>query len=212
MMNRQKKAKRGILFVVIIALAVVVIGGTYSRYISTGTSNVKADIAKWSVKLNGNDISGQAGSVDVNMTLSENDYVKSDKFAPGVTGSFDIELDPTGSEVAMDYTFNIDSSAISEALEANSTSKFVVVGATYKIGSGEAQTATIDGNGNVTVSESLAQVENGNKVLVTVSVLWDNDNDSQNASDTVEGVASSIAGVNGKTVTFPVAVTAKQHI
>lgn len=211
-MNRQKKVKKGILFAVIIALAVVVIGSTYSRYTSTGNTNVKADIAKWHVTLNGTDISSESSNVNVTMSVAENDFVKADKFAPGVTGSFDIELDPTGSEVAMDYTFNVDSSVIADALEANSTSKFVVTGATYKIGSGEAQTATIDQNGIITVNETLAQVENGNKVLVTVNVLWDNDSDAQSVSDTKEGVASSVAGVNGKTVTFPVVVTAKQHI
>jgi len=62
------------------------------------------------------------------------------------------------------------------------------------------------------VLTQLAEVENGEKVTVTVTVAWDNDSDSQSSSDTQEGVASYVAGENGKSITIPVTITAEQKI
>jgi len=211
-MNRQSSTKRKILIAVIIACLLAIIGGTYARYTSTGTANANVDIAKWSVKLNGQDISSQTKDVDVTLTFDNNDYVKDGKLAPGSSAHFDVELDPTGSEVAIDYTFKVDTTKIAEVLEENSTSNISVTGATYKIGTGETQTASMATDGTIRVSETLEQVEQGQKVTVTVTVAWDNDTDAQNASDTNEGVASYNAGENGKAITIPVTITAEQKI
>jgi len=211
-MNRQSKTKRGILIAVILACLIAVIGGTYARYTSSGTANAEVSIAKWNVKLNNQDISSETKTVDVALTFDNNEYVKDGKIAPGRTGHFDVELDPTGSEVAIDYTFKVDTTQISQVLEANSTSNISVTGATYKIGTGESQTASIAADGTITVSESLDQVQQGQKVVVTVNLSWDNDSDSNNVSDTNEGVASYNAGANGKSIIIPVTITAAQKI
>ena len=211
-MNRQSKTKRGILITLIVVCLIALIAGTYARYTSTGTANVKAQIAKWHVELNGTDITTTSKDVDVPLTYASNDYVKEGKIAPGRSASFTVELDPTGSEVAIDYAFNVDSAAIARALEANSTSAISVTGATYVVGEGTAQEATISNN-TVTVSEGLTDVEAGKKVTVTVNLSWDNADDANNASDTAEGVASYNTNLStGKFITIPVTVTASQHI
>ena len=210
-MNRQTKVKRGIVFLVILISLIALIGGTYARYTSSGTANAQIDIAKWSVKLNGQDITTQTRNVDVSLVYDENQYVSDGKIAPGRTAHFDVVLDPTGSEVAIDYTFNINAAAIEQALELGSTSKIEITGAKYKVGNGQEQTAVVDSNGLVSVSESLTQVENNDAVTVTVTLAWDNDNDSNNVSDTNEGIAAYNA-TNGKTITVPVSITASQHI
>ena len=211
-MNRQSKTKRGILITLIVVCLIALIAGTYARYTSTGTANVKAQIAKWHVELNGTDITTTSEDVDVPLTYASNDYVKEGKIAPGRSASFTVELDPTGSEVAIDYAFNVDSAAIARALEANSTSVISVTGATYVVGEGTAQEATISNN-TVTVSEGLTDVEAGKKVTVTVNLSWDNADDANNASDTAEGVASYNTNLStGKVITIPVTVTASQHI
>ena len=211
-MNRQSKTKRGILITLIVVCLIALIAGTYARYTSTGTANVKAQIAKWHVELNGTDITTTSEDVDVPLTYASNDYVKDGKIAPGRSASFTVELDPTGSQVAIDYAFNVDSAAIARALEANSTSAISVTGATYVVGEGTAQEATISNN-TVTVSEGLTDVEAGKKVTVTVNLSWDNADDANNASDTAEGVASYNTNLStGKVITIPVTVTASQHI
>ena len=210
-MNRQSKTKKGILIAVIIACLIALIGGTYARYTSSGIANASAQIAKWHVTLNGTDISSQSENVNVALRYAENSYVKNGKIAPGSNAYFEVVLDPTGSEVAIDYTFNIDSAAIANALGENSTSQIAITGATYTVEDGSAQDATIN-NGTVSVSEALADVEAGKSVTVRVGISWDNANDANNASDTAQGVASYVTGENGKTITIPVGVTAQQHI
>lgn len=219
-MNRQNKVKNGILATVTIACAVALIGGTYSRYTSTGTAAVSADIAKWSVKIGETDISTTSQTVDTTFQYSENAFVAGGLLAPGRTGYVDIVLDPSGSEVAIDYTLAINTTAVQNALETGSDSKFKITGASYKFGTGgDLTNVTPDPEtGLVKIQQSLAQVTNqateNRKVYVTLNLEWDNDNDAHNASDTKEGVASySVnADPNRKSITIPVNVTATQHI
>ena len=211
-MNRQSKIKRGILVAIMLACVIALIGGTYSRYTSTGTASVTATIAKWSVKLGSEDISTEAKNINVSFVYDDNDHVKNGKLAPGTSGYFDVEVDPTGSEVAVDYAFTVNTDTIAQALAQNSTSSIVVTGATYKIGEDGTSTAASVSNGTVTFTEGLDDVLAGKKAIVRVTVSWDNDSDANNASDTAEGVASYEAGTNGKTISIPVSVTAKQHI
>ena len=211
-MNRQSKTKRSIMLIIVMVSLVALIAGTYARYTSTGTANATAQIAKWHVELNGEDISYTEKDVDVDFIFDSNQYVADNKFAPGRTAHFDIQLDPSGSEVAIDYTINVDSTAIASALETNSTSKFRVSGATYKVGTeGTTQVASVAENSSITVNEGLSDVEAGKVVTLTVTVEWDNDNNLQNASDTKEGIASA-ALQDGKVITVPVSVVAQQHI
>jgi len=203
MEKRTTKTKKGILIAVIIACLIVLIAGTYSRYTSTGTATVNAEIAKWHVVLGGTDISTQAQTVNANFVYDANSYVKSGKLAPGRSGQFTIEVDPTGSEVAIDYTFTIDDTALA------SNANIAVTGATYTMGS-ESGTATIDANGVVSLSESLAHVQAGDTVTLTVTVAWTNGN---NATDTAEGVTSYETGLEtGTVLSIPVTVTASQKI
>ena len=210
MEKRTTKTKKGILVLVMVACLVALIAGTYSRYTSTGTANVNAEIAKWHVELEGTDISTQSATIPVEFEYDSNNFVKDGKIAPGRTGHFTIEVDPTGSEVAIDYSFTIDDSAL------ESDAAMAVTGATYTIGEGQEAvegTATIDANGVVTVSESLAHVQAGDKVTLTITVAWDNADDANNAADTSEGIASYEVGTaTGKVLTIPVTITASQKI
>ena len=209
-MNRQSKTKRGILVAVMLVCLIALIGGTYARYSSTGTANAAVTLAKWHVKLNGTDISTSTHSENVTLTFDNNVNVADGKLAPGRTASFQIELDPAGSEVAIDYTFDVNSTGIASVLETGSTSKISVSGVKYKVGTGSEQTATKDSTtGLYTIAQNLTSVTGSEKVVATVTLVWDNDNDAQNVSDTAEGAASY---TSTKTITIPVTVVAKQHI
>jgi len=206
MEKRTTKTKKGILVAVMIACLIALIAGTYARYTSTGTANVSAQIAKWHVELGGEDISTQSKTINADFVYDSNSYVKAGKLAPGRTGYFTIEVDPTGSEVAIDYTFAINDSAL------DSSANIAVTGARYEMGS-ESGTATVDANGVVSVSESLQHVKDGDKVTITVMVEWDNADDAYNEADTAKGVASYDTNTESGTVlTIPVTVTASQKI
>ena len=201
--QKQKTIRKVIIFIILIVCLVAIIGGTYSRYTSQGTANVTTEIAKWSIKLGEDDISTTPVTKNVSLTYALNNFVKDGTIAPGREATFTIEVDPTNSEVAVDYIIHVDSENITGI--ANTNSKLVVNGAKYKFGSGEEQTATLKSGSDLVISESLADVEAGKKATITVTIEWDNDNDSLNGADTENGAT-------GANITIPVTVTARQHI
>ena len=129
--RRSSVRKYTILALVVFAL-IAVIGGTYSRYSSTGTANATVGVAKWAVQLNGKDISSASAVVTPSLTYAANDNVAANKLAPGRTATFDVELDPTGSEVAIDYTLKINTASITGI--TNASSAISVSGAKYWVG------------------------------------------------------------------------------
>lgn len=97
------KNKKSILIVALILLAIALsfIGGrTFSKYVSEVNGSGTADIANWVFKVNGQEDSVQ--SVDLLSTYN-NETLINNKVAPGTSGSFNIVVDATGSEVGVDY-------------------------------------------------------------------------------------------------------------
>ena len=197
---KETKVRKGVMLAILLVAVVAVVGTTYSRYISNATVNASVDIAKWSIKLNDTDISTAPTTKQVALNFVENDFVKTETLAPGTKATFDVVLDPTGSEVAVDYTINIDTANVTGI--ANSSSNIAVTGAKYVLDGQEEQTASVDGT-DVVINESLADVTAGKKVTITVTLEWVDA--MQDAADTANGVA-------GGTITVPVTVTAAQHI
>lgn len=97
------KKNKKILFVILILLAIILsfIGGkTFSKYMSQVQGSGTAEIANWVFKVNGTEDLVQ--SVDLLSTYN-NETLIDNKVAPGTSGSFDIIIDATGSEVGVDY-------------------------------------------------------------------------------------------------------------
>lgn len=199
------KRKKSAILVMLLLLLVVVIGGyTYSRYMSSGTADSTADIAKWSVKIGTSDLDTYTTNspLEAALTLAKNDYVADGVIAPGRAGTYTVEIDPTNSQVAIDYIIKV--SEISGLSAAND--KIKVTGAKYWIGdvTGDGTNATVTGTDGVTISEALADVLANKKLTVKVTIEWEND-DANNEIDTTNGKAAETAAV--KTT-----ITAKQHL
>lgn len=97
------KKNKKILFVILILFAIILsfIGGkTFSKYISQVQGSGTAEIANWVFKVNGTE--DLVKSVDLLSTYN-NETLIDNKVAPGTSGSFDIVIDATGSEVGVDY-------------------------------------------------------------------------------------------------------------
>lgn len=102
-MTTKKKSyasRLGILALVLALTSTCLLGGTMAKYATEVTGTGSATVAKWSFKVNGE--TATMATVDLANTNYSN--VKSKTIAPGTKGSFDIELDASGSEVAVDYT------------------------------------------------------------------------------------------------------------
>lgn len=96
------KTKKKILFLLLLisTIVLVLMGKSYSKYISQVNGKGIIDVAKWVFTVN-----GQTSSI-TNLELLktyDSSTLKNNQIAPGTSGSFDIVIDTTGSEVGIDY-------------------------------------------------------------------------------------------------------------
>lgn len=202
-------------------LLVLVLGGayTYSKYKTVASGNASVDVANWNILVNGCNIANPGENTNVNcfsqvtnddgtVTITKNfdvedfDYsnfdnqdVVDNKIAPGSEGKFRINIDPSDTEVSIEYTMYITlvkengSIKISRS-NPNSTDMTLMEDDGYH---GILQYTSdgfihIDDNGNRTSVDDLEFL---------VNVLWEN-NEDNNLIDTEIGTSSEtpILGVS----------------
>ena len=213
--ERRSRTKRGIFVALLLVLIIYIIGSTYARYINTVDMEGQVQIAKWAVKLNDTLMDTISTTQTVTLTLSTNQYVADNRIAPDRSAYFDILLDPSGSEVAIDYIISCDFDHITGL--TNSGSDFAISGVEYweaaavgTAGTGTALTSAqlteLQSTDGFTISETLAKVTSNTKIAARITVTWTHHEDTtHNTADTANGVAAG-------TITIPVTVTARQHI
>lgn len=196
--DRRSRTKRAIFILIALVLLVYLIGVTYARYSSTGVASADVQVAKWAVVIKSGDTVLNSTSQPITFTVQSNTNVVPNKIAPAVTAVAEVELDLTGTEVAVDFDAVIDQSKITEALVGPSYDKLTLTtevdGTTYT--SGTSQPIALVDNKAFTAA-------NGKK-KVKLTLTWEND-DNNNPDDTATGEAA-------KTIQIPVTLTAKQHI
>lgn len=98
-MNKKKTALLVICAILAITLSFM-IGKTFAKYVSEVKGAGTAEIANWVFKVNGKEDVVQ----NVNLLSTyHNETLINNKVAPGTSGSFNIVVDATGSEVGVDY-------------------------------------------------------------------------------------------------------------
>lgn len=96
-----KKRKAIIVLVVLLVALIAFIGGqAYAKYVSEVRGNGIAEVATWSFKVNGQN--EQVEKINLASTCN-NETLVNNKIAPGTTGSFNIIVDATDSEVGINY-------------------------------------------------------------------------------------------------------------
>lgn len=107
-MNKNSKSRKIILMAIMLVLTILlgIIGGiTYAKYYTKIDGTGNAEIARWSFKAN--DETKTIADIKLNNTYNENKLEKN-TIAPGTKGSFDIVIDTTGADVAVDYEVKFD--------------------------------------------------------------------------------------------------------
>ena len=182
------KSKKLLLIAVLLLLATVTFT-TYAIYRSSTSASASVGTAAWAVKVNGTNIETHTFTINpaTDITWTTNTSAVSGKIAPGSSGTIDIEIDATGSEVDVDYTATIDSITIGGAAVSNS-------GFTVAVASGSSLTGTIN------------YAATNMKATIRLAVTWTGSNSDNSTKDNAD------LGMAGSTVTIPVTVTAKQHL
>ncbi len=89
--------------------------GSYGLFESERTNTSQIDIAKWQVKVNNDSINGSESTFTVDsINWNSSANVKEGKVAPGMTGYFDIEIDPNDTDVSIIYNVTFDFSNLDE--------------------------------------------------------------------------------------------------
>lgn len=221
------KKKIGLLAFVLVAFISISIVGTFARYRSEGAGNGSAKVAKWAVKVNGTSIAAATETTfDAEITWTGNSNVVSTFVAPGMSGTANVEIDPDGAQVAMNYWIDVDTTALANpnfevtdvTVGGNGLTK-VALG-TCAGGAGETETECTGNSGIWTPSTdphageytgTIALPVTGDmtadeKVTAAVTITWVDGNDAtSNAADTTMGIA-------GGTKTIPITVTVEQKI
>ena len=206
--NKIMRLASGLL--VVAMMTTCAISGTFAKYISTTSGSDDAVVAKWSFKVNDNEIAvtGDAQKVsfglfdtinDTGNTAEEED-VKTTRIAPGTSGSFELKLENT-SEVTAKYTITL-----TEGSNSNIPLQYSLDSTTWK--------DSID-DLNESLKEKSIAMETG---TATHTVYWrwvyegdtvgahENQTDS---ADTALGVATQNTNTN-QTVTINASVRAWQ--
>ena len=197
--ERKTRTKRAIFVVIALLLVAYLISSTYARYSTEGKANGKVDIAKWAVVMKANDgTTLNSTTQDITFTVQSNDNVVPNKIAPAVTAVATIELDLTGTEVAVDFTATVGEMTNNLPSGVTLPSRVTLTSAVDGGTPGTAQVIPL-------VDNSAFTAKNGKKT-VTLTLTWENsDTDAAKTEDTAVGVA-------GGTLTIPVTLTVQQHI
>ena len=94
-----------ILLALLLITAIVFSMYAYAKYKTTLTGKGTATGAKWSFKVNGQ--TQTIPDIDLATKMKKVNNVAENKLAPGTEGSFELNLDATGSEVAIDYNIKL---------------------------------------------------------------------------------------------------------
>ncbi len=184
---------------VIILLALLLITAiafsmyAYAKYKTTLTGNGTATVAKWSFKVNGQ--TQIIPDIDLATTMKKVNNVAENKLAPGTEGSFDLNLDATGSEVAIDYNIKL---AITEK---PSNLRF------YTDSSYTKEIASTDGVMNVSGVMSLEEV----KTIQTKTIYWKWAYQTGTAANDIVANDKIDTADSKKSVTMTITVTGTQR-
>ena len=154
-----------IMCIISLFITIAVIFSTYSRYAQDANANLELTVGKWKIKLNDMDVTqNNTYNFEIkDLIITENENVISGKIAPGLLGYFDINIDPTDTNVSVRYNLTINT----QVLE-NSNIKIVEISET----SGNTLIRTDENTYTGVIL--LEDIKKGNQNTIRIKVAWEN--------------------------------------
>ena len=182
-MNK-RTTKMTMVVLMLLAVSLYFVSGTYARYTSEFTGSSSVEIAKWVVEVQGS----ASETFNATFTTDESDYVKTGKIAPESSISSDILVDLTGTEVAVKITADIDKEDL-RTLFGDLVDNVEVK-------------ATVNGNDG----EAIVDLDDIGEVTVKVTITW------KEGEEETEWPEETKLGIAGGSVNFPVVLTVQQYL
>lgn len=186
-----------LLALVSLLIVLIVIGKTYALLESKVNGQMSVNSGSWNIKINNKLISNELGK---EFNLSDiiydesNDNIENGYFAPGKSGYFNIILDPTGTDVAIDYQIIIDIN------EDNFPSNIKV-----NVENLTDDSEIIRDNNVFSGLISLDDIKKNKLIKLKLNLIWE-DNEQYNESDSELGLKE-----NNK-LKVPIRVVLNQHV
>ena len=190
--KRQKSKTELILFLLVIVGVGLTIA--YARYASNATSTMAAQVAPWKVSINNNDIVSTNTFTLADVDWEEDEYIADGYIAPGRKGTINIEIDPSGSKVAMRYKLEID--------ESNITNDSIII-SSVTASTGD---ITKESEGVYTGTIPLNEVTSNTKKILTVTITWNN------PETTTTDTNDTSTGTTATDFEIPIKLTASQLV
>lgn len=176
-------------------LAFFVFVDTYGLFELNTEVPVAGNLAKWQILVNSQDIMGETKTFlipTVNWETSPD--VLPGKAAPGLSASFDIIIDPSTTEVAIEYELGLDFIEITNE-------KVYLTGVKNKSG----VTILPNEDDKYVGQILLPAVLNNEPETLTVSFIWENDEDNNDMD-------SSFVGVKDAFLNIPITLKLSQYL
>ncbi len=175
-------------------VAIFFFAEAYSLFESSKTHTTHTDLAKWQIKINNTSVSGSSQTFTVNeVHWNGSANVKDGKVAPGMTGYFDIVIDPNDTDTSIRYDITFDFSNLD-------SDQFVINNIV------EVDNKNIVRTGEFTYSNiiTLDEIEDNETNTLRVYLSWVN-------LETNDEKDSELGKVHGNTLEIPVEVDITQH-
>lgn len=178
--RKPKKLKKiYLLYICIILIIIYCIIQIYAVFQSEigGTINLVNGV--WQIKVNNTDISNGANKeFTVNeINVQNNEHVKEGNLAPGLSGTFDILIDPGDTDVSIKYDISLN--------QENLTNKNITIKSITETEEGATLVRT--GENTFTGIISLEKIKQGVDNNIKVEIEW-KDDDTNNEEDTKIGI------------------------
>lgn len=181
-------------WLIITFLLMVMVSLTYSKFSSMGKLKIESNVALWSIKVNGQDVTSSSSFTLNNIVWSGSETVANGYVAPGGSGYYEIVIDTSGTKVAIDYMIGFDSSI----LEQNTRMKVDRV--TFDGVEKTSEDGYYDG------FISLSDVLDNKLVTIRIYINWDEANNEEDENFDVQ------SALNYKKIELPMVVMVRQHI
>jgi len=173
----KKDIKFIIIFIFIVGISFIYLfQATYAKYRKQIITEVNANVASWNIKINDEAIANKKKLANsITPIFDENEYVKANTLAPGVTGHFDIIID--SSNVDVDFTYEITASLA----EDTDLKDFKITG--YELN----DSGTIN-KYDSSITGDLVKNTKNTKIRFYVAWVDDDTNEMDNSEDTTYAV------------------------
>lgn len=218
--NKKNNKIKIVLLVVILILLILILKLTYSKYVNESSATISESVGQWNIKINDKDITqadenGVTGEFVIDdFVWDTSQHVKSPKVAPGMTGRFYLKIDPTGTDVSIQYTILIDDSKMIEILNSEEGENTLTNNIGLKITGIKENGTEIelqrDENNNIIITrvKKLSQIQSENETdridNLEVEVVWENDE----ANNEVDSIIGSVAN---RKIELPIKVDVIQY-